>query len=293
MPTISNTTNTTTIKKPRKSKKYNFRLKNVNTETVDQKYGITIMSNISVNEKPPENTTRITELSELNCESSSLEVISFLDETKRLYQCNVSMIDFKTGSETINMRYNCYWCRYTFDSEAIGCPIRYISTKAIKNYYSEVSKDFYTIKENITNHQTKMIEKQACFVFTPINKDNKKDSKNTTTIKTNKKEYYVTDGVFCSFNCCKAFIKDNKGHNNIYEHSDFLLSKLYYDMYNVKNVNINPAPHWRLLKEYGGHMTINMFRDNFNKSKFEPRGMINNSDLFKPSAMLYEEKLNF
>ena len=76
--------NTTTIKKTRKSRKYIFTLKKINTEKVEHKYGITITSNIAVVENPPENSTKLTELSEMNHESSTLDVISFLDETKTL-----------------------------------------------------------------------------------------------------------------------------------------------------------------------------------------------------------------
>jgi hypothetical protein len=79
----------------------------------------------------------------------------------------------------------------------------------------------------------------------------------------------------------------------LYESSDVLLSKLYHDMYNVKNIVINPSPHWRLLIEYGGYLTIQQFRDNFNKTTYESHGVIRNTDIFKPIATLFEEKLNF
>ena len=159
---------------------------------------------------------------------------------------------------------------------SIGCPIKYISSNAIKSYYSEVSKDNYIIKENITR-----IKRQ------------KYDDNPDTNIQLEKKEFYLTDGIFCSFNCCKAFIKDNK-HNTLYNKSDTLLSKLYTDITRVKNsVIINPAPHWRLLSEYGGNMTINQFRENFNKADYEYHGIYRKQDLFKPIGMLFEEKINF
>ena len=198
------------------------------------------------------------------------------------------MIDFRSGKDTCDLKYNCYWDRHPFETEPLGCPIRYVSSKAIKRYYSEVSKDFYTIKENITKKQTNILDKKANFVFIPIQPIN-----NTTTIKTNIKEYYETDGVFCSFNCMKAFVNEHKGYDNLYEHSDFLICKMYFDMYGVKNVNINPAPHWRLLPEYGGYMPIDKYRENFNKSSFQYRGIVRNTDLFKPISMLFEEQLNF
>jgi len=293
--------NTAVIKKKRKSKKYIFTLHNINTEKIEQKYGITIVSNIAnVDEAPPENSTKLTELSELNNEH--VDVISFLDETKRLYQCHISMIDFKSGEDIKNLKYCCYWCRHKFDSASIGCPIKYISKKAVKNYYSEVSKDFYTIKENITRNRSQMLHtSKSKFVFSPHLAVEKTDETataiappppTTCSININNKDYYSTDGIFCSFNCCKAFIKENK-HNKLYENSDILLTKLYEDMYNVKNIVINPSPHWRLLIEYGGYLTIQQFRDNFNKTTYESHGVIRNTDIFKPIATLYEEKLNF
>ena len=153
----NNTTTTSTVKKKRKSKKYIFTLKNINTEQIEQKYGISIVSNIAnVDELPPENSTKLTELAELNNEH--VDVISFLDETKRLYQCHISMIDFKSAEDIKNLRYYCFWCRHKFDSASIGCPIKYISKKAIKNYYSEVSKDYYTIKEDVTRKRSLMLD---------------------------------------------------------------------------------------------------------------------------------------
>ena len=164
----NNTTTTSTVKKKRKSKKYIFTLKNINTEQIEQKYGISIVSNIAnVDELPPENSTKLTELAELNNEH--VDVISFLDETKRLYQCHISMIDFKSAEDIKNLRYYCFWCRHKFDSASIGCPIKYISKKAIKNYYSEVSKDYYTIKEDVTRKRSLMLDShQNKFVFTQI-----------------------------------------------------------------------------------------------------------------------------
>jgi hypothetical protein len=209
----------------------------------------------------------------------------------------IENMDFQTGDDIKNLKYNCYWCRYKFDSTPIGCPVKYISKKAVKNYYSEVSKDFYTIKENITRKRSQMLhDNRGKFVFTHI--DNNAcgggggNGGGNCSINISNKDHYSTDGIFCSFNCCKAFIKDNK-HNKLYENSDILLNKLYQDMYNVKTIVINPSPHWRLLIEYGGYLTIQQFRDNFNKTTYESHGVIRNTDIFKPIATLFEEKLNF
>ena len=115
----------------RKSKKYTFTLKNINTEKIDTKYGITIISNIETNNERPNNTTNLSELADI---SNSIEIVSFLDESKRLYQCNVSMIDFTTKKNCKSLNYHCYWCRHSFNTSPIGCPIKYNSTNAVKNY---------------------------------------------------------------------------------------------------------------------------------------------------------------
>lgn len=268
--------------KTRKSHKYSFTLKNINTEKIDQKYGIVILSNITEFEKP-ENTTSITELTD-KTKDISMELVSFLDETKKIYQCMVTMIDFLSNKEIIKAKgYKCFWCRHSFESIPIGCPINYISSKVIKKYHSEVSKDFYTIKENITKYKQKLLQNTDLFT-----------AKNKSKITICKDAYFLTDGVFCSFNCVKAFIKDNK-HNNLYERSDSLLVKLCNEM-NMKDnesIIIMPAPHWRLLKEYGGTMTIDKFRENFNKCTYNYQGCINLSSLYKPVGMLYEEVISF
>ena len=83
-----------TSKRVRKSNKYVFTLKNVNTEQVDQKYNISLVSNLSkINQ--PVNTTNLSELDH----DKSLDIISFLDESKRNFQCNATMIDFKTKTD--------------------------------------------------------------------------------------------------------------------------------------------------------------------------------------------------
>ena len=268
----------------RKSNKYIFTLKNVNIEKIDQKYGIVLVSNLTQSIEQPSNTTTLTELSEIN-KNTSLDIISFLDEAKRIYQCNVSMIDFYSGKNLDSFRYKCYWCRYPFETTPIGCPISYVSNKAKKTYHSEVSKDDYTIRENITKYKTEIMKDKWLFM-----------SKNKAFVNIDLENYFITDACFCSFNCCKAFIKDNK-HNILYEQSDNLLIKLYIDINSstesLKNIKINPAPHWRLLTDYGGHLSIQEFRDKFNKYTYDFYGHIKSQALFRPVGMIFEEKINF
>lgn len=269
------------IRKKRKSTKYVFILKNINIEKIDEKYDIKLLSNITDNENIPNNVTKLTEINI----DKPVEIISFLYDSKKSYQCVMSMIDLNTQKEIISLNYNCFWCRNPFDNYPIGCPIKYISNKITKKYFSEINKDNFIISENITK---KTLEnKNIPFNFSII----KNDSKSLFTI--NKDEYFITDSIFCSFNCCKAFIKDNK-NNALYQHSDILLTKIFNELMNSdsqllekKVFNINPAPSWKLLKEYGGIMDIKSFRNCFNKITYETHG------IFKPLGYLFEEKINF
>ena len=281
-----------TTKRTRKSNKYVFTLKNVNTEKVDQKYNISLVSNlIKINQ--PAHSTNLSELDR----DKSLDIISFLDESKRNFQCNATMIDFKNKTDINDFKYNCFWDRNAFDTVPIGCPIKYVPNLIDKNYFSEISRDNYIIKEKITKYRYNSLKSVNKF-FSLENEDDK------INIRKYKNGYYLTDCVFCSFNCCKAYIKDNK-HNPLYDNSEYLLSKLYFDM-NLKDsddtttkfdknnvIFIESAPHWRLLEEYGGYLTITKFRENFNKILYEYRGIINPEIYFKSIGHIYEEKIKF
>ena len=252
-----------------KKSKYFFTLPNINLGKVNQKYGFFLKNTIKKDPEP----TDTTKLTELNMAKGTPEVISFLDESKRLHTCQVSMIDFSSRSEVKLLRYHCFWCRHPFNTNAIGCPIKYVSSQAVKTYHSHITKDTYTIKENLTK--------------------NRRENLDQKDINIRLGEYYETDGVFCSFNCCQSFILEHK-HKRLYDNSAMLLMKMYNSfMNNNKYVKINPAPHWRTLKEYGGHMNIVKFRDGFNKIDYEYHGTTKQLPKFSPIASLYEEKLKF
>ena len=241
-----------------KKSKYTFTLYNVDIISINLKYNIKHKDNSSID---------TTEVKLLNNKGNK-QTISFLDESKRLHNCSLSMIDYN------NNYYNCFWCKNKFSTIPIGCPINYVSNKATKKYYSNISKEQYTIKENITNNRTKQIE-------------------NNEKITVKEEDYYQTDGIFCSFNCCKAFINDNK-HKRLYDYSNNLLTKMYNDLMKTKSVIISPAPHWRTLKEYGGNLDINSFRNTFNKMDYEYHGIsTKNSIKYLPIKMFFEEKIKF
>ena len=256
-------------------KKYMFTLVNINTENIDQRYGITLPSNITETEPIPVNTTMI---DDLRSSHKTPEIVSFLDESKRLIKCDVSMIDLNSGKLVGSDEcYHCFWCRYPVPTgiRPIGCPLKYIPHQAVKSYYSEISKDKYTIKANITESMARHIENI--------------DDKRLSLIK---KGYYSTDGAFCSFNCCMAFIESNR-RDSRYNDSQKLLLKMYNSMNDEEVEFIEPAHHWRKLRVYGGDLTIDKFRSTFGKVEYMNHGYMMDRPKCVSIGMLFEEKLRF
>lgn len=244
--------------KTKKKSKYTFVLKNIDIDKICNLYNI---KKINVKKKEKSETTKISNLN-TNC-------VSFLDKSKQNIKTTISMIDFQTNKEIQNNDYCCFWCKHEFDSNPIGCPIKYLEYKANKEYNSIMSKEKHVIQQNIT-------------------KDEYKELNSENIIKGG---YYLTDGVFCSFNCCKSWIIDNN-FKKIYEDSESLLLKLYREFNDISifDIKITPAPSWRILKKYGGFKTIEEFRSELNCIDYTYHGTINPMVSIQH---LYQEHLKF
>ena len=72
------------------------------------------------------------------------------------------------------------------------------------------------------------------------------------------KEYYEVDGNFCSFPCLIAYYKDNQNRIE-YKNSKGLIQRMYKTLYE-SNLVWTCAPDIRLLKKFGGHLSIEEFR---------------------------------
>lgn len=73
-------------------------------------------------------------------------------------------------------------------------------------------------------------------------------------------------GNFCSYNCCKAYNLD-LNDNNVWKR-ETLINLMYNLTYNKEKI-INPAPSWLILEEFGGFMSIDEFRNNFDTNLSE------------------------
>lgn len=246
---------------------YLFSLVGINMEKVDKLlYNYTKIED----DKIPVEATK---LIDLEFEKKGPEMLSFISESKNLHKCSIAIIDFDKKKN-----YKCYWDRNIIPNEytPIGCPLRYIPSKVTKIYHSQISKEKYKISEYVTEQRR-------------ISVESKKDS--DAKYITDKNNYYETDGVFCSFNCCLAFLESPGNRKNpIYKNSKNLLFQIYKDLTDGGNPqDIIPAPHWRLLEDFGGHLNIEQFRESFNKIKYFNRGTI----MFKSLGLLFEDQIKF
>lgn len=241
----------------------------VNTEELDRRYNLTVISSNIETDNIPKNVTRLTDLNRRGC------VISYLDDVKNPKNVEISVIDYKSGQRTYTpsnsadaIRYSCYWCRHPINTCTLGCPIDYKSSKAKRTYMSQITKDFYSIREDI-----------GTFTKRPDNPE----------FTFEDKDYYISYGSFCSFNCIKSFIKENK-KKVLFANSQQLINQLYLEFTNSNFSEVVPAPHWCTLREYGGNMTIEQFRDKFNKYEYKEDGIILNMNSV---ATLYEKNFKF
>lgn len=236
------------------SKKRTFTLKNVDLISTNLKYGLVVLSNFDKNKEKdtPAKTTKISDV----IMSDTDYPISFLDENKKQYNTKITMVEFtKHRRLPVQTNVKCFWCRHSFDTRPLGCPVKYIHSVMEKSYVSHITKDKYNMKENTTTRKMDKImanvDIQQHIEITPLENN-----------------YYLTDGIFCSFNCALSFIKD-KNNDLFYKESYSLLHTLYYDFVGKKAEKLLPAPDWRLLEEYGGSMSIKEFRESFYKIQYE------------------------
>ena len=234
--------------------KYSFTLKNINTFEIEKKYNMLIGSF----------STKISELAS----TREIQNFRFVDETMRSHSFIITFNNLLNKELPTSTNIHCFWCRHSFNTPPIGCPIAYISSILYKNYYSELNKDMYSIKGPIT-------EKLQEFL--------------TNSKQIEEKDFYITDGMFCSFDCCLSFINDN--NDPLYNNSENLLRQYFYTFFN-KDIDIKQAPSWRLLDKFGGHLTIDQFRE-----KITTNNYINLKEIIKvPPAskflgFLFEKKI--
>ena len=194
---------------------------------------------------------------------------SYLSDPRRQYTLKLAMVDCTTSENILDSEKcastSCFWCRHRFTTLPIGCPLRYLPSQVVRTIVSKSDDCSYLIKENI--------QESLC-------------GNHTETVR---KAYFETDGIFCSFNCVLAFVNDN-AHKSRYRQSKTLLANMYAAAIGTSATQIQPAPSWRLLAEYGGHMSIDEFRQTFNKVEYTESFEVKNVPRRASVAVAYEKR---
>jgi hypothetical protein len=167
-----------------------------------------------------------------------------------------------------NNTLRCYWDHHTFEGTIIYCPISYRPRQVAKKGQNElkiknndVHINSFVIKENISKN---------------------KDISNLNVVEVTD-AYYEVDGVFCSPECCLAYINEEKSKAGGSKYTDS--ERLLHFMLGL-TTRISQANNFRLLLEYGGNLTIEQFRKKNKSIKYVYYGTT------VPISHLFEKKIN-
>ncbi len=181
----------------------------------------------------------------------------FIGPHKNTKKYLFSMVDVHDyGSLPIYTSKPCWWCRHSFTTSPIGLPLEYYSHEALSRHKS--ARDATLIKANL-----------------PVDMN----------------DFFITDGLFCSFPCCKAFYNDSCRDETKYCESLTHLLLLYTKLTNRTLLTIPEAPHWKMLKAYGGSLTIEDFRATFGKLEYIQTSNIKRPYMYTCSSIVQERSL--
>lgn len=206
-------------------------LHNIDVERIlNQYYGENDETNSEEIEETPINFNENIDISSLMHEKDkkSKRSIYFIDPNKEKVKMWVNMVDIvQAGALPRFTNEYCWWCRSSFTTHPIGCPLRYHS-------------------ENLPPLKKKRAIKRLLDANLPVDDGI---------------DFFETEGIFCTFPCVKAYIIDNlsKSDNNDYRRSLTLLTFMYQKLMGEKQM-IPAAGSWKTLINYGGHLTPEEFR---------------------------------
>jgi hypothetical protein len=219
------------------------------------------------------------------------EKIKIYDEIKRQKELWTYPYDLNKNLSQIR----CHWDHHTFDntqSNYVVCPLNYTPKQVAIKGQNEINTHIgdvnstttinsFIIKENIPRCKdiNNLEDKSASKLISSAIKYNS-NIKNLIEVTSG---YYETDGVFCSPECCLAFINNEKSKAGGSKYIDS--ERLLHSMLGLTQ-RILPANHYRLLESYGGKLTIEQFRNNNKSVKYEYHGTT------VLISHLFEKKLN-
>lgn len=136
----------------------------------------------------------------------------------------------------------CFWDKHHFEGKGVMCPLYYKPKQIVRK-----KKEYY-MNQNINRNS--VINQNTNFqIFKIIN------------------EEIFYDDMFCSNECCLAWIEDNH-LNPKYKNSKQIL---FNEILKEKKEIPNKSNNWKIIDKFGGFLDIQEFRENkktYNKVDF-------------------------
>ncbi len=230
------------IRRMTRKKELTFTLNDINAEEILLLHYLS-SGKSQLEEDIPETILDIDEIgiTDLMHEKSkkSKRAIHYFDPYKSKIKYWTTMVDV-IQNDSLPRYYTkpCWFCRSTFTSHPIGCPIRY----------------HQSLKEESIKKQR--IEESLKESNLPIDQGN---------------DFFETEGMFCSFPCVKGHIYEMiaKTKNPKYKRALTLLTLLYQKL-TGQLVIIPVAPNpLGLVDDYNGHLTSQEYRAAFGRLEYE------------------------
>lgn len=200
-------------------------------------------------------------------------ILFFFDTKKEKVKLWPVMVDSNKESVLpLYTKYPCRNCHHSFDGHPIGCPIHY-----------HPHTQMHTLSNVHTSHKVQIRDQIVSFL-----------EKNNLTVETN--DFFETEKSFCSFPCVKSYILECLSNNSKayrYQKSLSYLTLLYKKLYdvNILSLDIPIAPPIDILDTYGGHLTINEYRETFGVLKYTDNHNIKRPYMFSSTGFVEEIKL--
>ena len=174
----------------------------------------------------------------------------------KLWVIDLDLIRHFSLPVTIERR--CDRCHHTFDTMPIGCPIHYVNLGENTVRSKEILQKL--IKRNLNLNENS--------------------------------EIFITKKIFCDLKCLAAWINIKAKTDPLYEkcHSMFTLLVQKLEIIYGKKLNVVPSPDIESLKCYGGHLTIDEYRQLNGELTYQVSKSLQ-APLFFPAGEIVEEML--
>ena len=184
--------------------------------------------------------------------------VFFLDPNKHRVKYWVNMLDItQNGALPRYTSKPCWNCRSTFKSRPLGCPIEYHSNKT-----EGLDKERFEEKLKAAN------------------------------LPTDTNDFFETEGIFCMFPCMKRYALDQLAMTKSakYKKALTLITTLHLKIFG-NLVTIPTADTWKVLKDWGGHLSPEQYRASVGRLHYEETVNLRRPYMYSSSLYVKETRV--